>query len=391
MSIYSVGNDLYTGEKSFDFVGKRKIWFTIAAVAIALSLASLIVRGLNLGVEFTGGSQFTVSNTSNTSEAPAQEVMKEYLGEGAARVSTLGDSSVRVQITKETADDAKCGDAGDAKCGDQQLSNAQSEEIRVKLAEAYGVTAEDVTSTYIGPSWGQDISKKALRGFIVFVVLAALGLTLYFRTWRNAAGAIMALFNDLVVTVGIYSIFNFEVTPASVIGLLTILAYSLYDTVVVFDKVRENTEKLLKQEDYTFAESTNLAVNQTLIRTLNTSVTSLLPVGSILFIGVWLMGAATLRDLALVMFVGLILSSLSSMFIAAPLAVALTETDPEIKEHTAKVLAKRQERKAERQARIDAGENPEDIDDVPAKAIMAAPGQHLGNRAQRNRKKRKKK
>ncbi|MBR6459365.1 MAG: protein translocase subunit SecF [Actinomycetaceae bacterium] len=385
MSIYSVGNDLYTGKKSFDFVGKRKIWFTIAVVAIVLSLASLIFRGLNLGVEFTGGSQFTVSSTSDTSEAPAQKVFSEYLGDDAVRVSALGDSSVRVQITKEASQDAK--DTSDS----DQLSNAQVEEIKAKLADAYGVKAEDVTSTYVGPSWGQDISTKALRGFIVFVVLAALGLTLYFRTWRNAAGAILALFNDLVVTVGIYSIFGFEVTPASVIGLLTILAYSLYDTVVVFDKVRENTEKLLKQDDYTFAESTNLAVNQTLIRTLNTSVTSLLPVASILFIGVWLLGAATLRDLALVMFVGLILSSLSSMFIAAPLAVALTETSPEIKEHTAKVLAKREARIAERQARIDAGEDVEDLEEIPTKAIMSVPGQHLGNKAQPKRKKRKKK
>lgn len=386
MSIYSVGNDLYSGKRSFDFIGKRKIWFTVAIVAIVLSLASLIFRGLNLGVEFTGGSQFTVSSTSNTSEAPAQKVMKEYLGDDAVRVSTLGDSSVRVQITKKTGDSAQGG-----KDSDQQLSNAQAEEIRVKLAEAYGVKTEDVTSTYVGPSWGQDISTKALRGFIVFIVLAALGLTLYFRTWRNAAGAILALFNDLVVTIGVYSIFGFEVTPASVIGLLTILAYSLYDTVVVFDKVRENTEKLLKQDDYTFAESTNLAVNQTLIRTLNTSVTSLLPVASILFIGVWLLGAATLRDLALVMFVGLILSSLSSMFIAAPLAVALTETDSEIKAHTGKVLAKRQERSAERQARIDAGEDVEDLEEIPTRALMATPGQHLGIQAQPKRKNRKKK
>lgn len=386
MSIYSVGNDLYSGKKSFDFIGKRKIWFIVAVVAIVLSLASLIFRGLNLGVEFTGGSQFTVSNTKNMSQAPAKEVMSEYLGSDAVRVSTVGKSSVRVQITKESATDAKGTDNSD-----QKLSNKQVEEIKDKLAKAYGVKTDEVTSTYVGPSWGQDISTKALRGFIVFVVLAALGLTLYFRSWRNTAGAILALFNDLVVTVGVYSVFGFEVTPASIIGLLTILAYSLYDTVVVFDKVRENTQKLLKQDDYTFAESTNLAVNQTLIRTLNTSATSLLPVASILFIGVLILGAGTLRDLALVMFVGLILSSLSSMFIAAPLAVALTQTDSEIKTHTAKVLAKREELKAERQARIDAGEDVEDFEEIPTKAIMAVPGHHLGNKAQPKRKNRKKK
>lgn len=373
--LYQLGNDLYSGKKSFDFISKRKIWFTVAIIAIVLSLGSLLIRGMNLGVEFTGGSQFTISNTSSTAEKPAQDVMSEYLGDAAARVAKVGETTLRVQTS------------------DENISNSQAEDIREKLASAYSVKTEDVTSTFIGPSWGQDISKKALRGFIVFIALAMLGLSLYFRTWRNAAGAILALFNDLVVTVGVYSLFGFEITPASVIGLMTILAYSLYDTVVVFDKVRENTDKLLAQDQYTFAESTNLAVNQTMIRSINTSVTSLLPVGSILFIGVWLMGAGTLRDLALVMFIGLILSTLSSMFIAAPLAVALTESDPEIKEHTAKVLAAREARKAEREARIAAGEEVEDeeIFANPAGHVIREPGYHKGASAQPKSKKRSKK
>ena len=373
--LYQLGNDLYSGKKSFDFIGKRKIWFTIAIIAIVLSLGSLLIRGMNLGVEFTGGSQFTVSNTSTTAEKPAQNVMSEYLGDSAARVAKVGDTTLRVQTS------------------DQDISNSQAEEIRGKLAEAYKVKTEDVTSTFIGPSWGQDISKKALRGFIVFIILAMVGLSLYFRTWRNAAGAILALFNDLIVTVGVYSIFGFEITPASVIGLMTILAYSLYDTVVVFDKVRENTDKLLAQDHFTFAESTNLAVNQTMIRSINTSVTSLLPVGSILFIGVLIMGAGTLRDLALVMFIGLILSTLSSMFIAAPLAVALTESDPEIKAHTEKVLAAREARKAEREARIAAGEEveEEEVFANPAGHVIREPGYHKGASAQPKSKKRSKK
>lgn len=373
--LYQLGNDLYSGKKSFDFVGKRKIWFSVAVIAIAIALGSLLFRGLNLGVDFTGGSQFTISNTKTTAEKPAQDVMSEYLGDATARVAKIGESAVRVQTS------------------DQNISNEQAEEIRAKLAEVYDVKTDEVTSTFIGPSWGRDISTKALRGFIVFVLLAAVGLSLYFRTWRNAAGAVLALFNDLVVTVGVYSVFGFEITPASVIGLLTILAYSLYDTVVVFDKVRENTEKLLSQEDFTFAESTNLAVNQTLIRTLNTSVTSLLPVGSILFVGVWLLGAATLRDLALVMFVGLILSSLSSMFIAAPLAVALTQTDPKIKEHTEHVLAVREQRNADRVARIAAGEDIEDEEVFanPAGHVVREPGYHKGAAAQPKSKKRSKK
>ena len=216
-----------------------------------------------------------------------------------------------------------------------------------------------------------------------------MGLTLYFRSWRNAAGAILALFNDLVVTIGVYALFGFEVTPSTIIGLLTILGYSLYDTVVVFDKVRENSAKLLSQSDYTFAESVNLAVNQTLIRSLNTSVTSLLPVVSIL------LGAGTLRDLALVMFVGMILSTLSSMFIASPIAVQLAHLDPKIRQHTEKVEKARgelRERIAERRAAGEEISSKEEEDMVVhAGHVIRTPGRHLGTAAQPHRKNRKKK
>lgn len=347
MSMYSYANDLYTGKKSYNFIGKRKIWFSVAALAVLVSIVLLFTVRLNLGIEFTGGSQFTISNTANVDQAPATNVMSEHGGSDAARVAQVGNSSIRIQTVNN-----------------DDFSNTEVEAIRSELATAYGVDVSDVTSTFIGPSWGQDILGKALNGFVVFLVLVGVGLSLYFRSWRNAAGAIVALFHDLIVTVGIYCIFGFEVTPSTVIGLLTILGYSLYDTVVVFDKVRENTQSLTSQNSYTFAESTNLAVNQTLIRSINTSVTSILPVASILFIGVWLLGAGTLRDLALVMFVGLILSTVSSIFIASPMAVQLAEMNPQIKEHTARVLAARAERGA-------------DIDDadvldkaVPARGII---------------------
>lgn len=368
MSMYSYANDLYTGKKSYDFIGKRKIWFSVAALAVLVSIVLLFTVRLNLGIEFTGGSQFTISNTANVDQAPATNVMSEHGGSDAARVAQVGDSSIRIQTVNN-----------------DDFSNTEVEAIRSELATAYGVDVSDVTSTFIGPSWGQDILGKALNGFVVFLVLVGVGLSLYFRSWRNAAGAIVALFHDLIVTVGIYCIFGFEVTPSTVIGLLTILGYSLYDTVVVFDKVRENTQSLTSQNSYTFAESTNLAVNQTLIRSINTSVTSILPVASILFIGVWLLGAGTLRDLALVMFVGLILSTVSSIFIASPMAVQLAEMNPQIKEHTARVLAARAERGA-------------DIDDadvldkaVPARGIIREAGQRKGNTAQPKRKKRRKK
>ncbi|MFT0848451.1 protein translocase subunit SecF [Actinomycetaceae bacterium L2_0104] len=371
MSMYSYANDLYTGKKSYDIIGKRKIWFSVAGLAVLLSVVLVFTVRLNLGIEFTGGSQFTISNTATTDQEPATEVMSEHGVTDAARVAQVGESSVRVQTVNN-----------------DEFSSTETDAIRNELAQAYGVDVEEVTSTFIGPSWGQDILSKALNGFVVFLVLVGVGLSLYFRSWRNAAGAIVALFHDLIVTVGIYCLFGFEVTPSTIIGLLTILGYSLYDTVVVFDKVRENTNELTKQKSYTFAESTNLAVNQTLIRSINTSVTSILPVASILFIGVWLLGAGTLRDLALVMFVGLILSTLSSIFIASPMAVQLAEMNPEIKKHTAKVLELRAKRKAD-------GLETDDHEDlgtaVPAHGVIRESGQRKSNSAQPKRKKRSKK
>ncbi len=370
MSMHSLGNDLYTGHKSFNFVGKRRIWFSLAVAASLLSILLIFTKGLNLGIEFTGGSQFTVSNAATTDQGPASNVMKEYLGDEAARVTQVGDSTVRIQTVT------------------QNISNTDTEVIREKLANAYDVEPTAITSTFIGPSWGQDILMKAIRGFVVFLVLVAVGLTAYFRSWRNAAGAILALFHDLVVTVGVYCIFGFEFTPSTVIGLLTILGYSLYDTIVVFDKVRENTTKLTSQTDYTFAESTNLAVNQTLIRSINTSATSILPIASILFIGVVLLGAGTLADLALVMFVGLILSTLSSIFIASPLAVAFAEHSPAIKAHTRLVTKVREERARVREA----GEDEESERTLVAAAgVIRSAGAHQGVSAQPKRKKRSKK
>ena len=373
----ALGNDLYTGRRSFPFIRKRKVWFAIALALIALSILTLATRGLNRGIEFTGGSQFTVSGTKDTSQAAAAKILREKAGDDAARVVRVGGSTIRAQTTAS------------------DLGSAKTQSIREDFARAYGVPVNQVAATYVGPLWGQDISSKALQGFITFLVAVALGLTLYFRSWRNAAGAILALFNDLVITIGVYALFGFEVTPSTIIGLLTILGYSLYDTVVVFDKVRENSAKLLSQSDYTFAESVNLAVNQTLIRSLNTSVTSLLPVISILFIGTYFLGAGTLRDLALVMFVGMILSTLSSMFIASPIAVQLAHLDPKIRQHTEKVEKARgelRERIAERRAageEISREEEEEMV--VHAGHVIRTPGRHLGTAAQPHRKNRKKK
>lgn len=367
-SMYKIGNDLYTGKKSYDIIGKRKIWFAIALVLVAVSLVSFVFREPNLGIEFRGGSQFTVSNTAITSQDPAYEVIAEIGNDDAPRVASLGSDSIRVQTI--------------------ELDDQQTQDVRAALAQAYDVAESDVTSTFIGPSWGQDILEKAIRAMIVFMVLISLVLTVYFRSWTIAVGAIGALLHDFIVTLGVYWILGFEITPSTIIGLLTIMGYSLYDTVVVFDKVRENTAELREQEEHTYEELANLAVNQTLIRSLNTSITGLLPVAAVLFIGVGLLGADTLRDLALVMFVGMLLSTLSSIFVASPFAVALGTRNADVREHTQAVREHRQASGASHDSDTTFADALAS-DSVDAVELNA--GRHKGQRAQPKSKKKRNK
>jgi preprotein translocase subunit SecF len=222
-------------------------------------------------------------------------------------VTSVGVDSVRIQT--------------------EQLDDVTTEEIRIALASAYGVSSGAVTSSFIGANWGADVTSKALFGLVAFLVLVSIFMALYFRTFKMSVAALAALAHDVVITVGIYGRIGFEVTPAAVIGFLTILGYSLYDTVVVFDKVRENTLGVEFSEDTTFASQVNLAVNQTLVRSVNTSVVALLPIGAILFIGATLLGVGTLRDIALSLFIGMLVGTYSSIFIAAPVYVHLREKE----------------------------------------------------------------
>ncbi|USR80166.1 protein translocase subunit SecF [Arcanobacterium pinnipediorum] len=363
LSMYKIGNDLYTGRSSVNIIGRRKIWLVFALVLMVLSLLAFAIKSPNTGIEFRGGSQFTVSGTTNASHQPAYDVIKKVGQDDAPRVANLGSSSIRVQTAK--------------------LDDQQTQEVRDALASAYGVQPADVTSTFVGPSWGADILSKAIRAMIIFMVLISLVLTVYFRSWTIAVGANGALVHDFIITLGVYWWAGFEITPATVIGLLTIMGYSLYDTVVVFDKVRENTENVTSQYRYTYEETANQAMNQSLIRSLNTSITGLLPVTAILFIGVYILGADTLRDLALVMFVGMLLSTLSSLIIAAPLAVFLAMRNPKIREHTAEVLARRSE----------SSEPAEQVepDHATLGSVEVIAGGHQGHRAQPKRQKKRKK
>ena len=316
------GNDLYSGARSIDFVGRRKIFYIIALVMIALAVALPAARGgFNFGIEFRGGSEFRVSGVEQSQQRVAIDAVQSVVAEANPSVTAVGTSDLRVQT--------------------EQLSPTESEEVRVALANAFNINSSSVASSFIGANWGADITSKAFFGLLVFVVIAFVLMAIYFRTLKMSFAAMIALFHDLILTAGIYGALGFEVTPAAVIGFLTILGYSLYDTVVVFDKIRENTFEVEFSETATFAERVNLAINQTLVRSINTSVVAVLPVASILFIGAVLLGAGTLRDIALALFIGIIVGTYSTIFIAAPVYSHLREGEPKYVSAAKKVLSSR--------------------------------------------------
>ncbi len=310
-AITRFGNRLYTGETSINFIGRRVVWYLMSAALIVIAVAITALRGgFTFGIEFRGGSEFQISNPASTDTSIAEQTITSEVGEAAApKISIVGGDSVRVQT--------------------EQLTAEETDALRVSLADAYSVSVDEVTSSFIGASWGSDITIQALRALAIFLVLVSIVMALYFRTWKMSVAAMVAVVHDLTITAAIYGAFGLEVTPAAVIGLLTILGYSLYDTVVVFDKIRENTSIAYDESKRTFAESVNLAVNQTLVRSINTSVVAALPVASILFVGSMLLGAGTLRDIALSLFVGILCGAYSTMFIAAPLYAQLREGESE--------------------------------------------------------------
>lgn len=323
MSKFSeLGNQLYSGERSINFVGRRSYFYTVAAVMIAMAILLPTLRGgFNFGIEFKGGSEYHISGSQNSSTILAADVVHQIKPEIQVNVTNVGTDTIRVQT--------------------QQLSDTVSEKVRVALAAAYKVKDTNVASSFIGPNWGADITSKALSGLVTFIVLAALLMALYFRTLKMSIAAMLSLAHDLIITAGIYGAFGFEVTPAAVIGFLTILGYSLYDTVVVFDKIRENTLDIEHSETATFAERVNLAVNQTLVRSINTSVVAVLPVAAILFIGAFLLGAGTLRDISLALFIGIIVGTYSTIFIAAPFYSQLREGETKYQKAAKRVMASR--------------------------------------------------
>ncbi|WP_144996765.1 protein translocase subunit SecF [Kocuria marina] len=322
------GNDLHSGRRSYPFVQKRGPWLAVSLALVVISVLIPVIKGgFNLGIDFTGGSEFTVSDVSTTDVSLGERAVAETPGAHEAAVTNVAPGTVRVQT--------------------QQLDDDQTLTLKNKLQDAYGVGEDQVTSNFVGPTWGQGVTRQALWGLVIFVVLALALMALYFRTWKMSVAAIAAMLFTIVITAGVYSLVGFEITPSAVIGFLTVLSYSLYDSVVVFDKVRENTAGLVggsapeERRKRTFGEQVNLAVNQTLVRSINTSVVGILPVGSILFIGAYLLGAGTLKDLSLSLFVGIIVGTLATLFVAAPLYSWLRDREAGVREQTRRVLEHR--------------------------------------------------
>jgi preprotein translocase subunit SecF len=352
---------LYTGTGAFEVIGRRKLWYGISGLIVAVALASILLRGFTFGIDFEGGTKVSMpaagaSGTISTQQV--EDVFSKTLGKAAESVVAVGSGgSATIQIRSET------------------LSNEETEKLRNAMFDAFQPKGSDgkpskqvISDSAVPETWGGQITKKALIALVVFLVLAALYITVRYERYM-AIAALATLVFDLLVTAGVYALVGFEVTPATVIGLLTILGFSLYDTVIVFDKVEENTHGFEHTTRRTFAEQANLAVNQTFMRSINTSLISVLPIISLMVVAVWLLGVGTLKDLALVQLVGVIVGTYSSIFFATPLLVSLRERTDLVRTHTRRVLNRRKPAKAT-EAVQDA--EPEEAA-VAAKPVAAKP------------------
>jgi len=356
------GNGLYRGEVSFNIVGNQRRWYIASAVLLLICIGALLVRGLNFGVEFTGGTVIAI---------PTQ----------TCSVQTASDAFGQAAVTSETpiVTEVSGSQGRSIRVQTVSLSATDSAKVADSVATACNANVDDASIQTIGPSWGQAITSKALTGLVVFLVAIVIYLSVAFE-WRMAIAALVALAHDVFITVGIFSLVGFEVTPASVIGLLTILGYSLYDTVVVFDKVKENTRSLTAGSRMTYSDAANLAVNQTLVRSINTSIVGLLPVAALLFVGAYVLGAGTLKDLALALFVGIAVGTYSSIFIATPVLADLKEREPAMKALRSRVMARRASRgddsptAASRQPAVAAGSEATDPDGAVETAAVVSSG-----------------
>ncbi|HEX9624509.1 MAG TPA: protein translocase subunit SecF, partial [Streptosporangiaceae bacterium] len=333
---------LYRGEVSVNIVGRQKMWYTISGIILLVSVAALLIRGLNYSVEFKGGSVFKFPAAATVSQGDITRAVTSAGGGDASAQYLSGPHQWQVTTA--------------------QLPTSVSDHVQAVLEKTFSVAPSAMDVQFTGPTWGSQITSKAVTALIIFLVVIVIYLAIAFE-WKMAVAAFTALMHDILITVGVYALVGFQVSPTSVIGLLTILGYSLYDTVVVFDKVRENTAGLLTNERSTYTQAANLALNQTLIRSINTSLTALIPVASILFIGGALLGAGTLNDLSLVLFVGMLSGTYSSLAIATPVLADLKEREPGMRKLAEKFARKQAGGRAAAKAAASGG--------APAKAASA--------------------
>jgi preprotein translocase subunit SecF len=330
-----IASRLYRGEVSVNFVGRQKLWYTISGFILVISIVALLFRGLAFSVEFKGGSLFNVPASAAVTQTDLSQVVEQNGG------------------TNPTVTEIKPfnGKAPSWQVQTSQLSTTQSLRIQSAISQRFNIQSNNVSITTVGSSWGSQVTQKAIEALIAFLIVIVIYLSIAFE-WRMAASAFVALAHDIVITVGVYALTGFQVSPATIIGLLTILGYSLYDTVVVFDKVRENTAPLLGTRKTNYSQAANLALNQTLVRSINTSLTALLPVAAILVVGTLLLGNGELKDLSLVLFVGMLSGTYSSICIATPVLADLKERQPQYQQ-LAKQVALREAggRAAQRRAR----------------------------------------
>ncbi|MCV7201862.1 protein translocase subunit SecF [Mycolicibacterium peregrinum] len=325
---------LYTGTGAFEVIGRRRLWYAVSGVIVAICVASMVLRGFTFGIDFEGGTKVSMPSAGSEGVVSVQQVEDVYsktLNKAPESVVLVGSgASATVQIRSET------------------LSEPEIEELRTALFDEFHPKGSDgqpskqaISDSKVSETWGGQITQKALIALVVFIVLASIYIAWRYERYM-AMAAMATLVFDLVVTAGVYSLVGFEVTPATVIGLLTILGFSLYDTVIVFDKVEENTHGFEHTTRRTFAEQANLAVNQTFMRSINTSLISVLPIVALMVVAVWLLGVGTLMDLALVQLVGVIVGTYSSIYFATPLLVSLRERTELVRKHTKRVLNRRE-------------------------------------------------
>lgn len=326
-------NRLYTGTGAFDVIGKRKLWFSITAIIVAIAAASIALKGFTFGIDFEGGTKMSFPQAGATGQADIKDVgdvVSKTIGKSPESVVVVGNgASATVQIRSETLTEEQTN----------QLRNALFDKFQPKGTDGKP-SKQAISDSAVSETWGGQITKKALIALAVFLVLVSIYITLRYERYM-AIAALLSLGLDMITVAGIYSLIGFEVTPATVIGLLTILGFSLYDTVIVFDKVEENTKGFEHTTRRTYAEQANLAINQTFMRSINTSLISLMPVLALIVVAVWLLGVGTLKDLALVQLVGIIVGTYSSIFFATPLLVTLRERTEKVRTHTRRVLNRR--------------------------------------------------